>query len=327
MQYTKIPHTDLETSTIIYGCMRAAGGWHFKEANAEAVDNTRRVVDAALEAGINFFDHADIYCAGVCESAFGKVLAERPELRDSMIIQTKCGIRFANTPEAGMPGRYDFSYDHIVESAEASLRRLGVDTIDVYLLHRPDPLVEPEEVARAFDHLEESGKVRYFGVSNHSGHQIDLLRKYLNQPLVTNQLEVSLLHTCLIDPGTAVNQNQPQWSTPGEGTLEYCRIHDISVQSWSPLAQGRLGADTVDDLKNPDHKELYSALHQMAEAKGVSVEAVLLAWVLRHPAKIQPIIGTTQAERIHACAAACEITLSREEWNTLYILARGKPMG
>ncbi|MGE9296048.1 MAG: aldo/keto reductase, partial [Puniceicoccales bacterium] len=199
--------------------------------------------------------------------------------------------------------------------------RFGVENIDVLLLHRPDPLMEPEEVARAFDDLQQSGKVAHFGFSNHSAAQIQLLKKCVRQPIVANQLEVSLLHTGMIDAGTAANQTQPTLHEPGEGTLEYCQEHDISIQPWSPLARGQLA-----DEANAPVKELHPMLEKFAADKGVSIEAILLAWLLRHPAKMQPILGSCNPERIAAACRATEVKLTREEWYQLYVTARGQRM-
>ncbi|MFP4166511.1 MAG: aldo/keto reductase family oxidoreductase [Opitutales bacterium] len=311
----------------MYGCMRATGGQDMRNHTSEAVRHARETVEAALECGINFFDHADIYGSGDCEEAFGHVLKERPSLREEIVIQTKCGIRKAHEPMGSSPARYDFSYDHIVNSAEQSLQRLGIETIDILLLHRPDPLAEPAEVARAFEHLHSSGKARYFGVSNHSGYQIELLKRSIDQPLVANQLQFSLFHSGLIDAGTLVNQKRPEFHYPGEGTLEYCQLHSVSIQAWSPLAGGALGMIAQDKRAAPTLPETRGLVQQMAEAKNVSPEAILLAWIFRHPAGIQPVIGTTNTKRIRACGEATNISLSREEWYTLYTTARGLPTG
>jgi predicted oxidoreductase len=240
-----------------------------------------------------------------------------------MIIQTKCGIRFADDPRPGAPGRYDFSYEHIVRSAEGSLRRLRTDRLDVLLLHRPDPLVEPDEVARAFDHLRATGKVRYFGVSNHTLEQLELLRSAGGQPLVVNQVELNLLHNDLINAGVRANQRGTV-EAGAAGTLDYCRRKGITLQAWAPVAGGRL----VDPPADADERTRSAALAvaRLAEARGTSREAVALAWLLRHPAGIQPIVGTTREDRLRASALADEVELSREEWYTLFVAGRGAPM-
>jgi len=307
--------TNLDVSRIAQGCMRLS------ERRSEAVATIR----AALDQGINLFDHADIYGGGRAEEAFAAIWQEVPGLRDRVIIQSKCGIRFAGDPDANAPERYDFSYEHIVRSVEGSLRRLRTDHLDILLLHRPDPLVEPEEVARAFDHLEESGKVRYFGVSNHNAAQIELLQAYLSQPLVVNQLELNLLHTHLIEGGIVSNQDEPPRVIRGDGTLEYCRLHNIRVQSWAPMARGIVSGRAMEGM-DPRVARTAEAVAALAAARGVSPTAIVIAWLLRHPAGIQPIIGTTQPARIKAACEADRIELTREEWYRLFIAGRGSEL-
>lgn len=247
------------------------------------------------------------------------MLRGSPALRAKMVLQSKCGIRFADDPP-GTPGRYDFSHAHIVASVEGSLARLGVEHLDVLLLHRPDALVEPEEVARAFDALHASGKVRHFGVSNHTPGQIDLLRRHVRQRLVANQVEISLLHLPLIDEGVVANTTGHAYASAA-GTLDHARLHDIRVQAWSPLAGGKLA--TTSEFSDPVIRETSTLLRQLAEAKGVAPEAIQLARLLRHPAGLQPIVGTTDPVRLVACAAADTVQLSREEWYALFTAARG----
>jgi len=239
-----------------------------------------------------------------------------------IILQSKCGIWFADDPISGYPGRYDFSHDHIVESVEGILKRLKTDYLDLLLLHRPDALVEPEEVARAFDELHASGKVRWFGVSNHTPGQIELLKKSVDEPLVVNQLELNPLHVHLIDEGIVLNQDLPTWPVRGYGTLDYCRLHDITIQAWAPLARGQ-ASGAAPAGRDSRSAALSSVVESMAKAKNVSREAILLAWILRHPAHIQPIIGTTNLNRIKASCQADGIELSREEWYSLFTAGRG----
>jgi predicted oxidoreductase len=323
MQRFRLPHTDLEVSRLAYGCMNMGGRWDATPLGAAEALRAERLVNAAVELGINFFDHANIYALGKSEQVFGDVLKRQPSLRAQIVIQTKCGIRFADDPLPGAPGRYDFSYDHIVRAAEGSLRRLQTDTLDILLLHRPDPLAEPEEVARAFDHLHQAGKVRYFGVSNHTPGQIELLRAAVRQPLVANQLELNILHAPLIDDGVVANQAAGPYHAAA-GTLDYCRRQGITVQAWAPVAGGRL----IDPPARAEKrvKAAAAAVAQIAAARGVPREAVALAWLLRHPAGIQPIIGTTQPERLRASAQADGVALTREEWYALFIAGRGAPM-
>ena len=320
MKTYRIPQTDLEISRLAYGCMNIGGRWDrtplTDAEKAAAVD----VVVAAVEAGITLFDHADIYTYGKSEAAFAEVWQRLPGLREKIVLQSKCGIRFQDHPHPSDPGRYDFSYRHIMASVEDILRRLKTDYLDILLLHRPDPLVEPEEVARAFSILHARGLVRYFGVSNHTAAQIDLLRRSVDQPLVINQVELNLLHAPLIDEGIMANQaGGPSALTAG--TLDYCRLHDMLVQAWSPVAGGKL-------FNPPDDAEervqgAAEVVARLAEAKQTSKEAIVLAWLLRHPAPIQPIFGTTKPERVQASCLADTVTLSREEWYALFTAARG----
>lgn len=309
----------LTASRIAYGCMRLSRAWDATPVTADERRQAQRLVETALAGGITLFDHADIYARGKSEQIFGDVLRASPDLRERMVLQSKCGIRFADDPP-GTPGRYDFSHAHIVASVDGSLARLGVDRLDVLLLHRPDALVEPEEVARAFDDLHAAGKVRHFGVSNHTAGHIELLRRHVRQPLVANQVEVSLLHHHLIDDGVVANATGHVYASAA-GTLDYCRLHDIRVQAWSPLAGGKLA--TTSDFADPVIRTTSTLLRQLAEEKGVTPEAIQLAWLLRHPAGIQPIVGTTDPVRLAACCAADGITLSREEWYALFTAARG----
>ncbi len=321
MKTYRIPHTDLDVSRLAYGCMKLGGSWDSSKPTAAQKKLASKNIAAALDAGINFFDHADIYTNGKSESVFGELLKAQPGLRDRIVIQTKCGIRFAGDPGPGIPARYDFSYEHILASVEGSLKRLQIEHVDILLLHRPDALVQPEEVARAFSELHKSGKVRHFGVSNHNGWQIDLLRKYVEQPFVVNQLELNLLHFDMLNEGVKVNQDGLNYSAAA-GILDYCRLHDILVQAWSPVAAG--------DLINPSDKapkrvrRASKAVAKMARAKKTSPESIALAWLLRHPAVIQPVVGTTKPERITASALADGIELSREEWYTLFEASRAE---
>jgi predicted oxidoreductase len=310
LQTCRIPHSDLEVSRIAYGCMHLSSAWDNEPITASEISTTFKAVEAALEQGITFFDHADIYARGKSELLFGEALRQLPDLRSRIVLQSKCGIRFADDPHLGVPARYDFSREHILHSVEGILRRLGTDYLDILLLHRPDPLAEPAEVASAFDELQRSGKVRHFGVSNHSASQISLLRKYVDQPLVINQIELSLLHHHPISETILNNQSGVAY-TGATGTLDYCREHDILVQAWSPLAGGRLSGPAA------------ALAAQLGQAKGVTTEAVLLAWLLKHPVPIQPIIGTTRPDRLAGSCQADTIDLTREEWYSLLAAVRG----
>ena len=326
MRKVKLGTSDLEVSRLAYGCMRVGGGWQESSLDEDVARAACESLDAAVEAGINFFDHADIYARGKSEEAFGRWLRGRPELRDQIVIQSKCGIRVQGDPTPDMPGRFDFSYENITGAVEGILKRLGIDCLDVLLLHRPDPLVEPQEVARAFDDLESFGKVKHFGVSNHSAAQLELLRRYVLQPLLANQVEISLLHTRMIDAGLEWNVDSAAVQVCGDGTLEYCRRNDIQLQAWSPLAGGILGDGTLkpDDPRSDRLAGTKVLLAEMAAKKNVTPEAVALAWLLRHPAGICPIIGARRPEKIRDACQADTVELSREEWVTLFLAGRGR---
>ena len=325
MNTLKLGNSDLAVTRIGLGCMPLGGTWD----QTPLPDATRKqamvTVQAALDQGINFYDHADIYCRGKSEQAFADLWQTVPNVRTKIIVQSKCGIRFADEPVAGAPHRFDFSYEHIINSVEGSLKRLQTDYLDVLLLHRPDPLVEPEEVARAWDALKQSGKVRHFGVSNHTAAQLALLQKYVTQPIVANQIAFNVMHTHTLDEGILFNQNKPNMITRNEDTIEYCRLHNITLQAWGPLAWGRVSGRPGITLTEAETKTA-QLITEMAHAKGVSAEAILVAWVLRHPAKIQALIGSTQPDRIAAACQADGITLTREEWYQLFATGRGETL-
>lgn len=289
-----------ESSPIALGCMRLS---RLDIAGAE------RLIGAALEEGITFFDHADIYGGGKSEEIFGEVLRRNPGMREKMIIQTKCGI---------CPGYYDSSEQHILEAAEGSLRRLGLDSVDVLLIHRPDALMEPEEIASAFEKLKAAGKVRWFGVSNMNGMQMELIGRAVSDKLIINQLQFGVAHSGMVDEGIAVNTGLDQAVVRTDGVLDYCRLHDVTIQAWSPMQYGM--------FKGPfmlceDYAELNAYIEELAQQYGVSAEAIAIAWILRHPAKMQAIIGTADESRLRRSAQAMGVTLSRPEWYKMYRLA------
>ncbi|MEA3209939.1 MAG: hypothetical protein QOE70_2996 [Chthoniobacter sp.] len=309
MEKINLGSSPLEASRIGYGCWRLATTGDTKTDLLTA----RNAVIAAFEAGITFFDLADIYCNGRSESAFGQLLHEHPAVRKKMIIATKCGIRLPGDPE-GTPYRYDSTADHIIRSCESSLRRLGVERIDVYQLHRPDWLMEVDEVARAFQKLEKQGKVRDFGVSNFSPSQVEMLGKVLQKeaelPIIVHQMEISLL----------------QLSAFSDGTIDQCMMQNIRPLAWSPLGGGFLVDGPVEVLPaqskyNPTM--IVAELDAIAAARGSTRLTIALAWLLKHPAKIIPLIGTTKPERIKAAIKATEIDLTREEWYRLLAAAKG----
>jgi predicted oxidoreductase len=305
--------------------MGLGGGWGKDTVlTKEHEKQAREFLDAALELGINFFDHANIYAAGRAEEVFGRVMRERPGLREKIVIQSKCGIRWADDPP-GTPQRFDFSYEHILSSVDAILKRLGTDYLDILLLHRPDVLWEGEEIARAFALLKAEGKVRYFGVSNQNRGMMEYLQSFLPDPLVADQLQMSLLHHGFAEMGVSFNQASSGYPDGWEGTLEYCRMKGVGLQAWSPLDRGALTGGDLSKLGEPAKKTAV-LVKEYAAARGVPAEAIALAWLLKHPAKIVPILGTSRPDRLAACARSLEVTLSREEWYRLFETARGRPM-
>ena len=295
MYKIELGKSGLHVPTVAVGCMRISD-MNEKEVSA--------FVETALENGANFFDHADIYGGGKSETVFGKAIS--PSMRDNIIIQTKCGIR---------KGQFDFSYEHIVSSVEGSLERLGTDYIDVLLLHRPDTLMEPEEVAKAFDDLKSSGKVRHFGVSNQNPYQMQLLQSCLDMPLCANQLQFSIMHAPMIQSGFNVNMYNDSAVNRDGSVLDFCRLNKITIQPWSPMQHGFFKGCFIDNEQFPEVNE---TLAKIGEKYGVSKNTIAFAWILRHPAKMQPVTGTTNLTRLTECIKGAEISLSREEWYEIY---------
>lgn len=306
-------------STLSYGCMGLGGGWHDDPPQASHVKQANDVIDTALELGINFFDHADIYTKGKAETVFGEVLKQRPALRDEIYLQSKCAIRFDD--DAG-PGRYDFSPEWVSQSVDGILQRLNTDYIDVLLLHRPDPLMEPEALADAFKSLRQSGKVRHFGVSNMNGQQMHFLQHFLDAPLVANQIEISLQQLGWLDEVVLAGNPEGKDLNFASGTLEYCRLHEVQVQSWSALCRGLYSGQDVSGASEAVQKTA-ARVAELAAEYGTSKEAIVLGFLLRHPVRIQPVIGTTNIDRIKACAQATQVNLTREHWYSLYVTSRG----
>lgn len=297
MKEIKLGGVGPSVSELALGCMRLCN------LDTKAAESLLRT---AMDQGINFFDHADIYGKGGSESLFASALGMAPSLRGQIVIQTKCAIH---------DGMYDFSKEHILKSVEGSLRRLQTDYIDILLLHRPDTLMEPEEVAEAFAALRQSGKVRYFGVSNQNAAQMALLQSALGEKLLVNQLQFGLAHTGIIDAGFNVNMKNEAGLLRDGGILEYCRLNGITIQAWSPLQYGFFDGVFLD---SPAYPQLNSALEEIARAQNTSKSAVAISWILRHPANIQPILGTTSREHLLEMCRASNITLSRAEWYGLY---------
>ena len=303
MKRIKLGKSDLEVPQIALGCM-SMNKLSKKEAN--------QVIHNALDQGIDFFDHADIYGDGESESIFAEAIEMKSSLREKIIIQSKAGIR---------KGYYDFSKEHILKSVDDSLKRLGTDYLDIFLLHRPDALVEPEEVAEAFTILKESGKVHHFGVSNHNSMQIELLKKYLDQDLIANQLQLSVTNTSVMDQGLYVNTPFDHAINRDGSILDYSRLNDMTLQAWSPFRYGYFEGFFIDHEEFP---ELNEKLKEIGDKYGINKSAVAVAWIIRHPAKIQTIVGTMTQERLTNIAKASDVELTREEWYEIYRAAGNK---
>lgn len=302
MKYNEIKYSNLTASNIVMGNMRLI---ELSLKDAEALIRT------ALEQGINYFDHADIYgnYLGESEEVFAKAIQMNPDIREKMILQSKCGIR----PDGGY---YDFSKEHIISSVDSILKRLNTDYLDVLLLHRPDPLMQADQVGEAFEELRLSGKVRRFGVSNHNAAQMELLQKHVPQKLIINQIQFGVAHTPIIDSGMAFNMNTEQSSTRGGNILEYAQLHDVTLQAWSPFQTGFFeGTFLGDKVKFP---KLNKVIDEIAKKYDVTNTAIATAWIIRHPANIQVVLGTTNKQRMIDACAGSEIMLTRQEWYDIY---------
>lgn len=297
MKQIKLGGSTLHVPAIVVGCMRMD---ELKAAEAEAF------VQTALDLGANFFDHADIYGGGECERIFARAAKLNDDRREKVFLQSKCGIR---------KGLFDFSKEHILKSVDGILDRLDTDYLDMLLVHRPDALMEPEEVAEAFDHLLNTGKVRRFGVSNQSPMQMALLQKFMSQKILANQLQLSITNSGMIRSGINVNmENASSVDHDGE-VLNYCRLNDVTVQAWSPFQYGMFEGVF---LGNPKFPELNQKIDEIAARYGVSNTTITTAWILRHPANMQMISGTMSTSRLKQICQACDITLTREEWYEIY---------
>lgn len=300
MKKTMLGKTGLEIPVIAVGCMRIS--------EMETVRLTEHI-RFCIEHGLNFFDHADIYGGGQCESRFAEAFKKTGYKREDVILQSKCAIR---------PGvMYDFTKKHILESVDGILKRLDTDYLDILLLHRPDALMEPEEVAEAFELLEKEGKVRHFGVSNHRPYQIELLNKYVKQELCANQLQFSIPFSNMVAAGMEANMLTDGAIDRDGGILDYCRLKDITIQAWSPFQYGFFEGIFLGN--NEKYPELNKALEEISQKYDTTPTAIATAWILRHPANIQMIAGTTNTERMSEIIKGSEIQLKREEWYRLYL--------
>ena len=301
MKHITLGKTGLSVPAIAVGCMRI---------NDIEKDKAEVFLKTALEQGANFFDHADIYGGETCEEIFADAIHMNSTIREKMILQSKCGIK---------PGIcYDLSKEHILASVDGSLKRLKTDYLDVLLLHRPDALVEPEEVAEAFEILHNSGKVRHFGVSNHNPMQIQLLQKYVKQPLHINQLQLSITNANMVTQGLHVNMSDNEAVNRDGSVLDFCRLNDITIQPWSPFQYGFFEGVFLGSDKFP---ELNQKIDEIAYKYNVSNTAIAMAWLLRHPANMQPVTGTMNVTRLLDCIKATQIQLTREEWYGVYLAA------
>jgi predicted oxidoreductase len=313
MRTIELGKSGLRSSALAYGCWRLAGTWSPAEVTPDIEAAGRAAIHAAYEAGFTFFDNADIYTGGVCERILGQALKEVPGMRDRVIVATKGGICRPGEPSPNSPHRYDSSREHLVAACEASLRRLGLETIDLYMIHREDFLGDPEEVAEVFDTLHQSGKVRCFGVSNFRPTFVAALLKYCRQPVVAHQLEISLAR---LAPFT-------------DGSLDQCLAEHMTPLAWSPLAGGLMGDGATKLLpaqRAYKTDTLLPVLDEIAAARGVSRTVIALAWLMKHPSGIVPIVGSAKPERIAEAAKAGELELNREEWYRLFVAARGEPL-
>ncbi len=301
MKTMRLGLSDLQVPLIAVGCMRI---------NKISKPEAERFIQTALDEGANFFDHADVYSDGACEEIFADVIHMSDAVREKIFLQSKCGIRKEIA--------FDFSKKHILEAVDGSLKRLKTDYLDILLLHRPDALVEPDEVAEAFDKLQSSGKVRNFGVSNQNPMQIELLKKSVKQTIVANQLQLSITNTNMISQGIHVNMQDDSAINRDGSILDYCRLKDITIQPWSPFQYGFFEGVF---LGNPKFPELNLKINEIAKKYGVTNTTIAIAWLLRHPAKMQPVTGTMNPEHLKDCVKAADVYLTREDWYAIYFAA------
>lgn len=323
-----------DVSRLAYGCMGLGGGWNDAAITTDDVTQTERIIDTCLASGINLFDHADIYTFGKAEQVFGKVLSATPSLRENMYIQSKCGIRLA---DENSPKRYDFSTEWITQSVDGILQRLNCDYVDILLLHRPDPLMNVDEVAQTITAIHQSGKAKFFGVSNMNQHQISYLQNACSLPIIVNQLEMSLEKSEFVTQTILANCPSAHGQQAGQsintGTLEYCQTNHIQLQSWGSLVQGKYSqaanSQACTDVTSPESTNQIQAattqyVMQLAQEYNASPESIVLAFLTKHPAAIQPVIGTTNLERIKACCQVMDFEITREQWYQLLNLSLGQ---
>ncbi len=301
--------------------MGLGGGWDTNPLTDNDILIAERAIEAALDSGITIFDHADIYKLGKAETLFGKILHKNSSLRTNITLQSKAGIQYRELGESSI---YNLSKKYLLQQVDAILKRLQTDYLDIFLLHRPDPLLNPEEIAETFSILKKEGKVKSFGVSNMSLQQIKLIQKYCDEPLVANQIQLSLAHSLVIDAGVLVNTINNVDFNGVEGILEYAQTHDLAIQAYSPLDGGRFTGNL--ELASNNDKKTIQLVNQLAENYNTAVETIVLAWLFKVPGTIQPVIGTVNPERICACKDAVNLELSRVDWYNLWVTARGESL-
>ena len=301
--------------------MGLGGNWNETEITDEAVEKAVKAFETAIEVGITFFDFADIYSKGKSEKVFGEVIKKRPDIREKVKIQSKAGIILLD--EEGI-NQFNFSTSHLVKTVEKSLKNLGVDMLDSLLLHRPDPLMNAKEMKEAFDYLFENKMIAQMGVSNMNQYQIQFIEKAVGRKIKANQLEISLLQLDWLDGTIGVNNDEGFKSTMTPGLMEYMMMNDIEIQAWSPMARGLFSGKELGENPNEIIVKTGKYVKQLAQEKETTPEAIVLAFIMKHPGEIRPVIGTTNPERIKASIEAEKIKLSRREWYKLYILSRGE---
>ncbi|WP_207655771.1 aldo/keto reductase [Vallitalea okinawensis] len=310
-----------KTNRLIYGAMGLGGGWNRNPIEEKHIKDAEEAIEAALLIGIYRFDHANIYQLGKSEEVFGHYLKRHQNKREELYIQSKVGIQLATEQRKG---QYNFSYEHIMDEVTGSLNRLQTTYLDCLILHRPDPLMDGKELKKAIDNLFSSEMVRQIGVSNMSYHQMKLIEMYIERPLVANQLEMSLSKLDWIDATVTFNHSDYPMTDFPIGTIEYAMGNNIEIQAWGALAQGIYTGRILEEGTPEPVFKTKELVNQIASDKGITPEAIVLAWLMRHPGNISPIIGSKNPDRIRACKDAINVQLSRDEWYELFITSRGK---
>lgn len=312
MKNVALGNTSLQASAVALGIMRMV---------SLNVDDAAKVLDTVTDKGVNFIDSADIYGGGKSEEIFGQALKKSGVKREDLIIQSKGGIVLDPKRSHGdlvFGQRYDFSKQHLIEAVDGILKRMGIDYLDFFLLHRPDALMEPDQIAAAFDELQAEGKVRHFGLSNCNPMQVELIQSAISQKLMVNQLQFGIMHTGAVDFGLHVNMSDDRSVNHDGEIIEYSRLHNMTIQAWSPYQYGMFEGPFID---NPKFPELNAKLQELADAKGVTKNAIATAWILRHPANMQVILGSMNQDHLKESIAGADVELTKQEWYDLYFAA------